>query len=94
VRCHVAITIFPFGSWFRAGCAKPAGRKFSTTIATLALLDDLMANPVVVRTPFCGHKRTLHTLFNSCTMHWNHPLDLDYFYKKKLGTVLDPANTD
>jgi len=74
MRSKVAITIFPFRSRFRASCAKPAGWELGTAVASLALLDDLMANPVVVRTPFSSHKRTLHTFFNSCTMHWNHPL--------------------
>ena len=73
--CHVAVSVFPFHCGIGTGWAIPTGRIFVTTVATLALFDDLMANPLVVRTPFGGHKRALNAFFNSCTNHWNHPLE-------------------
>ena len=51
MRCHVAIAIFPLHSRFGTGCAKPAGCELSAAIATLTLLDDLMANPVIISAP-------------------------------------------
>jgi len=45
---QVTVTVFPLHFWLRACGAIPTGRIFGSTVATLALLDDLMANPAVV----------------------------------------------
>ena len=72
---------------------------FGPTIAAVALLNDLMANPAVVGAAFFTHKRTLHTLFDGCTNHWNHLL-INFFksyylnwVKKKAGMHFNPAIT-
>jgi hypothetical protein len=52
-----------------------------------------MANPAVVGTPIRRHKRALHTFFDGCTNHWNHPLDKVNWYKKSRGK-LNPAKTE
>jgi len=84
--CQIAVTVLPFDRRLRTCSAIPAGWEFGSTVATVTLLDDLMANPAVVWTPISGHKRALHTFFNGCTNHWNHPLNRAKFVKKKPGT--------
>ena len=92
--CQVAVSVFPFHGGIGTRCAIPTGWIFGTTAATLALFDDLMANPLVVRTPFSGHKRALNAFFNGCTNHWNHPLEFGFVCIKKAGNRLDPAKAD
>ena len=90
---QVAVAVFPLDFRLRACAAVPTGCIFGSPAAALTLLDDLMANPAVVGTPFCGHKRALHTFFDGCTNHWNHPLDMEILYKKSRDN-LSPADTE
>ena len=92
--CHIAVSVFPFHWGIGTGWAIPTGWKFRTAVATLAFIDDLMANPLVVSTPFSGHKRALYAFFNRCTNHWNHPLGYWIYSIKKAGNRLDPAKTE
>jgi hypothetical protein len=80
---HITITVSPLNRGIRAGAAVPPGRVFRSPIATVTLLDDLMANPAVVTAPFNTHERALRTLFNRFTNHWNHPLQIFYFFNAK-----------
>jgi len=89
MRCKVAITGFPFQRRIRTSCAVPFGRKLSGPIAAIALLHDLVANPAIVGTPLCSHKRALDTFFNGCTNQLNHPLSVKY--QKKGLDNLSPA---
>jgi hypothetical protein len=89
MRCKVAITGFPFQRRIRTSCAVPFGRKLSGPIAAIALLHDPVANPAIVGTPLCSHKRALYTIFNGCTNQLNHPLSA-INQKKGLGH-LSPA---
>jgi hypothetical protein len=89
MRCKVAITGFPFQRRIRTSCAVPFGRKLSGPIAAIALLHDLVANPAIVGTPLCRHKRALDIIFNGCTNQLNHPLSVKN-QKKGLGH-LSPA---
>jgi len=45
---QVTATVFPLGFRLRTRGAIPTGCIFGSTVASLALLDDLMANPAVV----------------------------------------------
>lgn len=89
MRCKVAITGFPFQRRIRTSCAVPFGRELSAPIAAITLLHDLVANPAIVGTPLCNHKRALNTFSNRCTNQLNHPLSVKT-QKKGLGH-LSPA---
>ena len=71
---QVTIAVFPFHGRFRAGGAVPSGRKFGAAFAAIALFDDLVTNSTVIGASLRGHKGALHTFFNSCANHRNHPL--------------------
>jgi len=95
MRSNVAISVFPFQCRIRTSRAVPSGRKFRTTITAITFLYDFMANPAVVRTPLCSHKRAIKTFSDRCTLHWNHPLS--FFIecaKKKARRHLLPAQHD
>ena len=80
--CQITVPVLPFHCRLRTCSAIPAGWEFGSTVATVTLLDDLMANPAVVWTPISGHKRALHTFFNGCTNHWYHSLSDEILQKK------------
>jgi hypothetical protein len=85
---QVAISVFPFKGRIRTSGAVPSGRKFGAAITAIALLDDLMTNSTIIGASFCSHKSTLHTFFNRCAIHWNHPLPaLSYLKKTKKCAV-------
>ena len=74
---HVAVSHLPFHGRIRVRRTVPAAIILDRSIAAVALLNDLMANPTVVGTPFGSHKRAFLTFTNRCTNHWNHP---PFFY--------------
>ena len=93
MRSNVAISVFPFQCRIRTSRAVPSGRKFRTTITAITFLYDFMANPAVVRTPLCIHKRAIKTFSDRCTLHRNHPLSffLDLLKKGPETSAPGPA---
>ena len=71
---QVAIAVFPLNRGIRAGAAVPTTRKLGTPFTAVALFDDLMADAAIVGAAFRRHKSALRAFFNSCAIHWNHPL--------------------
>lgn len=90
MRSNVTSSGFPLQRRFRTCGAVPSGRIFSTAIASVTLLYDLVANPTIVRTPLRRHKRAFKTLSNRCTNHWNHLLSKKL--KKRPGIFLPGLN--
>ena len=95
MRSNVAISVFPLQRRIRTSRAVPSGRKFRTAIAAITFLYDFMANPAVVRTPLCSHKRAIKTFSDRCTLHRNHPLSfILYALKKRPGDICSrPSKT-
>lgn len=95
MRCQIAFSIFPLYRRLRTGGTEPTRRELSTAITPVTLFYDLMANPAIVGTPFCRHKRAFHTLSHCCTNHWNHPpllqKNLLRTLRKKHGNVRSHA---
>jgi len=93
MRSNVAISVFPLQRRIRTSRAVPSGWKFRTTIAAITFLYDFMANPAVVRTPLCSHKRAIKTFSDRCTLHRNHPLSfiLDSLKKGPETSAPGPA---
>ena len=74
MSCEIARPVFPFRRRLRKGITIPTGFIFTGTLAAIALLDDLMANPAIEGTPLNGHERTFRPFSYGITNHWNHPL--------------------
>jgi hypothetical protein len=84
----VAVTVSPFHGWFRESPTIPAGFKLNRTIATIALLNDFMADAPIIGTSLGRHERASLPIAYSCTNHWNHPLFCSLFIVKRPGFIV------
>jgi len=55
----------------------------SLSAAAGALFHDLLANPAFVSTSIGRHEATFYAGFNAGASHWNHPLSILIWNKKK-----------
>jgi hypothetical protein len=72
--CKVALAVFPLECGVRTSRAVPSRRKFGAAVASVAVVDRVMAGAAVKGTALLGHKHALRARLYGCTVHGNHPL--------------------